>query len=101
MAFDLHDVVGFDDDIAAESDLLSEVSVPLAGDDKIVDFTFRIPKALLNEANTLARELGCSTNAAFAGLVDIGLRNRGRPGIKRLAPGYLAYLRRGRVPDPK
>lgn len=101
MPFDLHDVAGFDDDIAAEGDLLSEVSMPLHGNEEIVDFTFRIPKALLDEAKTLARELGCSTNAVFAGLVDIGLRKRGRPGIKRLAPGYLAYLRRGRGADPK
>jgi hypothetical protein len=101
MVFDLHDVAGFGDDDEPESDLLSEVSAPLPNDDDIVDFTFRIPRALLNEAKALARERGCSTNAAFAALVDIGLRARGRSGIKRLAPSYIAYLRRGRRPDPK
>jgi hypothetical protein len=101
MIFDLHDVAGFGDDGEPEDDLLSEVSAPLPDDDDIVDFSFRIPRALLNEAKALARERGCSTNAAFAGLVDIGLRARGRAGIMRLAPGYAAYLRRGRRAEPK
>lgn len=92
----LHDVPNFGDDPGPAGDLLSEVASPSRDDGDIVDFTFRIPQSVLDEAKALARELGCSTNAAFAGLVDIGLRSRGRPGINTLAPNYIGYLRRGR-----
>lgn len=65
MVLDLHDVPGLGDDGEPKSDLLSEVSEPLPSDDGIVNFTFGSPGPLLSDVKALARERGCSTNAAF------------------------------------
>lgn len=61
-----------------------------------VDFTFRLPPAILDEIRDMAREQGVTVNAMMAGLVDLGLQARGRPGIATRHPDYIAYLRRGR-----
>ena len=62
----------------------------------VVDFTFRLPAALLEEIKTMAREENLSANAMVAGLVDIGLRQRGRQGIAERYPDYVSYLTRRR-----
>lgn len=62
----------------------------------VVDFTFRLPPTVLNEIRDMARDRGCTVNAMMAGLVDLGLQARGRPGIAARHPEYVAYLRRGR-----
>ncbi len=61
-----------------------------------VDFTFRLPPAILDEIRDMAREQGVTVNAMMAGLVDLGLQARGRPGIAARHPEYIAYLHRGR-----
>lgn len=61
-----------------------------------VDFTFRLPPAILNEIRDMARNRGCTVNAMMAGLVDLGLQARGRQSIAARHPEYVAYLRRGR-----
>jgi len=77
-------------------DLITQLAAPTRGDKEVVDFTFRIPPELHEEVRTMAAEMGTSANAVFAGLVDIGLKARGRRSISQLAPGYLEYLKRGR-----
>lgn len=62
----------------------------------VVDFTFRLPPAVLDEIRDMARDRGCTVNAMMAGLVDLGLQARGRPGIAARHPEYVAYLQRGR-----
>lgn len=61
-----------------------------------VDFTFRLPPGILDEIRDMARNRGCTVNAMMAGLVDLGLQARGRPGIADRHPEYVAYLQRGR-----
>lgn len=61
-----------------------------------VDFTFRLPPAILDEIRDMARNRGCTVNAMMAGLVDLGLQARGRAGIAARHPEYVAYLQRGR-----
>ena len=61
-----------------------------------VDFTFRLPPGILEEVREMARERGCTVNAMMASLVDLGLRELGRPGIAADYADYIAYLRRGR-----
>lgn len=63
----------------------------------VVDFTFRLPPTILNEIREMAREQGCTVNAMMAGLVDLGLKELGRPAITADDHAeYIAYLRRGR-----
>ena len=106
MIFDLHDVPNFGDDPAPENDLLSGLGIPPQDHGDIVDFTFRIPKVVPEEAKALAREVGCSTNAAFAGLVDIGLRTRGarvstrwRLAISTICAAAVAGIRLNHKPE--
>ena len=61
-----------------------------------VDFTFRLPPAILDEIRDMARSRGCTVNAMMAGLVDLGLQAQGRAGIAARHPEYVAYLQRGR-----
>ena len=61
-----------------------------------VDFTFRLPPAILDEIRDMARSRGCTVNAMMAGLVDLGLQAQGREGIAARHPEYVAYLQRGR-----
>jgi hypothetical protein len=91
-----HEISGFGE---TESDqaLLSAVK---AEEDKpepiVIDFTFRLPRALLEEIKAMAREESLSANAMIAGLVDIGMRQRGRQAIAGRYPDYVSYLRRDR-----
>lgn len=62
-----------------------------AGD--IVDFTFRLPKGLLDEIKALGATEGRSANAMVAALVNDGLKKRGRAGIAGRYPAYLDYLK--------
>ncbi|MBE7733262.1 hypothetical protein [Devosia faecipullorum] len=91
-------------DLGSSSALLDAVIRPIQHTDPadgnnvriVVDFTFRLPPAVLDEIREMARNQGCTVNAMMAGLVDLGLQARGRPGIAARHPEYVAYLQRGR-----
>lgn len=92
-----HDVAAFGEEDVA-TDLLEAIQgAGNALPSSVVDFTFRLPRELLDELNALAREHRCTTNALVAALVDVGLRGRGRQGIAERFPDYVRYLRRGRA----
>lgn len=97
---DIDDVL----DLGSAATLLDAVTSPpdqtMRADGKnvrvAVDFTFRLPPAVLDEIREMARHRGCTVNTMMAGLVDLGLQARGRPGIAERHPEYVAYLQRGR-----
>jgi len=70
-----------------------------SGSRDIADTRLRLPRIVIRELKAIAESEGVSMNALVAAFIDAGLRDRGRGGLDDLAPSFVAYLKRTRIPE--